>query len=82
MWAHSKLTDTDLKRLIKNGAIVLAGNYRLKIYGKLSCPSGKRMKKENRVFFQNETEAIQLGFRPCGHCMPRQYQIWKKLFSR
>ena len=33
------------------------------------------MKKENRVFFRSETEAKQLGFRPCGHCMKLKYQL-------
>jgi methylphosphotriester-DNA--protein-cysteine methyltransferase len=32
------------------------------------------MKKENRVFFKTETEAISAGFRPCGHCMPIRYR--------
>ncbi len=58
-----------LRELIRNGEIQLAGNARLKIYGTLYCASGKRMKKENRVFFKNETEAIQLGFRACQKCM-------------
>ncbi|HEV8513084.1 MAG TPA: Ada metal-binding domain-containing protein [Cyclobacteriaceae bacterium] len=46
-----------------------AGNAKLKIYRTLSCHSGKRMKKENRVFFESEAEAISLGFRPCRNCM-------------
>jgi methylphosphotriester-DNA--protein-cysteine methyltransferase len=56
----------------------MAGNARLKIYGLLKCPSGKRMKLENRVFFKTETEALQSGFRPCGHCMRDQFRKWKK----
>ncbi|HEY1202931.1 MAG TPA: Ada metal-binding domain-containing protein [Niastella sp.] len=48
-----------------------------KIYGTLSCASGKRMKAENRVFFQNEAEAIAAGYRPCGHCMRKKYLEWK-----
>jgi methylphosphotriester-DNA--protein-cysteine methyltransferase len=63
--------------LLKQGEIKLAGNLRLKIYGTLYCVSGKRMKKQNRVFFKNEKEAIQLGFRPCGHCMHEAYLNWK-----
>ena len=55
----------------------MAGNLSLKIYGTLSCKSGKRMKKENRVFFKNEAEAIELGFRPCGHCLRAEYVRWK-----
>ncbi len=35
------------------------------------------MKRENRVFFSSEKEAIANGFRPCGHCMKQKYQKWK-----
>jgi hypothetical protein len=77
---HELLASKELKLLLKNRKIQLAGNVRLKIYGLLTCASGRRMRKENRVFFENEAEAIQLGFRPCGHCMYGQYQKWR-LFS-
>jgi len=69
-----------LKSLIENGKIVLGGNKQLKIYGTLSCKSGKRMKTENRVFFSSEKEAISYGYRPCGHCMKSKYQKWKDGF--
>ncbi len=35
------------------------------------------MKKENRVFFTDEAEALQNNYRPCGHCMRGAYQQWK-----
>ena len=79
MIKHKEITDIDLRKSIRNYKILLAGNSRSKIYGKLSCSSGKRMKKENRIFFKNETEAIQLGFRPCGHCLRKAYVNWKLL---
>jgi len=69
MRKNSDLNGTEIFRLIRESKIRFAGNVKLKIYGRLNCWSGKRMKKENRVFFENETEAIQSGFRPCGHCM-------------
>ena len=69
MIAHTALSDKKLTSLIKNREIILAGNSQLKIFGTLKCSSGKRMKKENRVFFTSEKEAIQNKFRPCGHCM-------------
>ncbi|MGN6478422.1 MAG: Ada metal-binding domain-containing protein [Flavipsychrobacter sp.] len=50
---------------------------RLKIYGSLSCSSGKRMKRSNRIFFVSEAEAIENGYRPCGHCMKNEYKNWK-----
>lgn len=67
-----------LHRLIQTGQFAFAGNKRLKIYGTLSCSSGKRMKRANRVFFSSEQEAAAMGFRPCGHCMKEQYDMWKK----
>jgi methylphosphotriester-DNA--protein-cysteine methyltransferase len=36
------------------------------------------MKKENRVFFKSESEAIENKCRPCGHCMKVKYEAWKK----
>lgn len=72
-----------LKSLIKLREIILAGNKQLKIYGTLHCKSGKRMKIENRVFFASEKEAINQGYRPCGHCLKSKYQKWKNgLFSK
>jgi len=66
-----------VRRLIRNGTIRLGGNTPAKIYGTLNCTSGKRMKAENRVFFQNEAEALAAGYRPCGHCMRKEYLKWK-----
>jgi methylphosphotriester-DNA--protein-cysteine methyltransferase len=60
--------------LIHAGRIQYGGNQKLKIYGLLSCASGKRMKPANRVFFENENEAIAAGYRPCGHCMREKYR--------
>jgi methylphosphotriester-DNA--protein-cysteine methyltransferase len=36
------------------------------------------MKKENRVFFASEEEAISFDYRPCGHCMRSFFLAWKK----
>ena len=59
MIEHEKVTDQLLKRRIKKYQIQYGGNKKMKIYGTLHCSSGKRMKKENRVFFHNIKEAIQ-----------------------
>ncbi|MCP1381008.1 Ada metal-binding domain-containing protein [Runella salmonicolor] len=67
-----------LSVLIGTGEISLGGNCHLKIYGRLTCASGKRLKPQNRVFFKSEEEALRHGYRPCGHCMPKEYQDWKK----
>lgn len=66
-----------LGELIRKGEISLAGYKKGKIYGLLTCSSGKRMKMENRVFFKDEKEAIDAGYRPCGHCLPEKYKQWK-----
>lgn len=77
MTLHSKIVDLDLRNKIKNAEICFGRNRKLKIYGTLKCSSGKRMKRENRVFFLSEDEATQNGFRHCGHCMKIEYQNWK-----
>jgi methylphosphotriester-DNA--protein-cysteine methyltransferase len=66
-----------IRRLIVSGQIAFAGYKPGKIYGRLSCASGKRMKPQNRVFFRDEQEAISTGYRPCAHCMPAQYRQWR-----
>lgn len=66
---HSDVTKSKLRQLIKRGDIALGGNRKLKIYGLLTCGSGKRMKRENRVFFRNEAEAMASGYRACKNCM-------------
>lgn len=65
-----------VRALIRKGLITLGGNKKLKIYGHLNCKSGKRMNRENRVFFTDEKEAIAIGFRPCGNCKRNLYQKW------
>jgi methylphosphotriester-DNA--protein-cysteine methyltransferase len=78
MTAHLRLNTLELQRGIRQHKIKFAGNLKLKIYGMLQCASGKRIKKENRVFFENEREAIKEGFRPCGHCMRKSFLLWKR----
>jgi methylphosphotriester-DNA--protein-cysteine methyltransferase len=63
-----------VQALIHAGSMQFGGNKKLNIYGLLSCSSGKRMKAENRVFFECEAEAVAAGYRPCGHCMKEQYK--------
>ena len=66
-----------LHSLIRSGAIALGGNARLKIYGTLHCKSGKRMKTDNRVFFASPAQARAAGYRPCGHCLKKEYRAWR-----
>ncbi len=41
-----------------------------RIFGRLNCKSGMKMKKENRVFFHTLEDAILEGYRPCKKCKP------------
>ncbi len=80
MIRHNTISDADLRQRIAQNKIRLGGNEKLKIYGSLHCKQGKRMKRENRVFFRSEEEALLLSYRPCGHCMKSKYQNWKNGF--
>lgn len=77
MIQHSQLPARILRSKIHSREILFGGNKSLKIYGLLNCKSGKRMKKENRIFFKDEKEALLKGYRPCGHCMKEKYKQWK-----
>jgi methylphosphotriester-DNA--protein-cysteine methyltransferase len=77
MILHTDLTRTELWEKLKNGAIQFGGNRKLKIYGTLNCKSGKRMSFSHRVFFATEQEALDHGYRPCGHCLREKYRQWK-----
>ena len=60
---------------------LLGGNSKAKIYGRLDCSSANRALSEgyaaHRVFFANESVAIEAGYRPCGNCMREAYNKWK-----
>jgi methylphosphotriester-DNA--protein-cysteine methyltransferase len=78
MQHHKHLTPIDLRNLIHSGEIQFAGWFTGKIYGHLSCISGKhKINRENRVFFKTEQEALQLGYRPCAICMKNAYKVFK-----
>lgn len=77
MFLSGNLDAAAIRSLIRQKKIRLGGNRRLRIYGILSCGSGKRMKRGNRVFFASEEEALANGYRPCAHCMRAAYQNWK-----
>lgn len=79
MIKHSDISDTKLREKIRDHSIQYGGNSKLRIYGTLGCQSGKRMKRENRVFFASERDAIDHGYRPCGHCKREAYKKWISL---
>ncbi|MDO8571135.1 MAG: Ada metal-binding domain-containing protein [bacterium] len=64
-------------KVLRGGRIIestipgkFAGWKKGKIFGRLDCVSGKRMKKENRVFFLIWDDAVEAGYRPCKKCKP------------
>lgn len=81
---HPELGVTRMARLrvivelIRAGSITLGGHEPGKLYGRLSCRAGKRMKEDNRVFFRDEAEAIAFGYRPCAVCMSEAYNVWRQ----
>ncbi|MGG5207902.1 Ada metal-binding domain-containing protein [Chryseobacterium sp. MIQD13] len=77
MKKHTEISPAALRSQIRSREINFGGNRKLKIYGLLGCSSGKRMKRENRVFFISEKEALENNYRPCGHCMKMKYNQWK-----
>jgi methylphosphotriester-DNA--protein-cysteine methyltransferase len=50
-----------------------------KIFGRLDCKSGMRMKKENRVFFHTLEDAVTQGYRPCNNCKPIGEEEWEQI---
>ena len=74
MQQKNKLKSTTDTLVIKN---------KLKIYGRLDCPSALRYIAKGqyvqyRVFFKDEETAIAAGYRPCGVCMKAEYKRWKE----
>lgn len=62
---------------------LLGGHRKLKIYGRLDCPSALRHIEKghyvkHRVFFIDEETAIAAGYRPCAICMKDAYLRWKE----
>ena len=60
----------------------LGGHRRLRIYGRLDCPSALRHIAnghyvKQRVFFADEETARAAGYRPCAVCLPEAYAAWK-----
>lgn len=77
-----KLIGPDGKEYESEEPGTLGGHRKLKIYGRLDCPSALRYIAKGqyvkyRVFFKDEATAVSAGYRPCSRCMPEAYKIWK-----
>jgi methylphosphotriester-DNA--protein-cysteine methyltransferase len=60
----------------------LGGHRRLRIYGRLDCPSAARAIARghyvrHRVFFADVGTARAAGYRPCAVCLPAEYVRWR-----
>lgn len=80
-----KLLGADGKEYFSDIPGTFGGNSKLKIYGRLDCPSAlstiRRFPgsyEKIRVFFADEKIALAAGYRPCGNCMRKQYQKYKE----
>lgn len=83
MQKEYKLIGPDGKAYISDTPGTFGGHKKLKIYGRLDCPSALRHISKghyvkNRVFFHDEETAVQAGYRPCAVCMPKAYAKWRK----
>ena len=76
------LTDSNGKQYISDHRGAIGGHNKLKIYGRLDCPSAARYIAKgkyirHRVFFADEEVAIAAGYRPCSVCMREAYKRLK-----
>ncbi len=76
-----KLLGNDGKEYLSETPGTFGGNGKLKIYGRLDCPSAlstiKRFPgsyEKSRVFFADEKTALAAGYRPCGNCLREKYK--------
>lgn len=76
-----KLLGADGKQYLSETPGTFGGNGKLKIYGRLDCPSAlstiRRFPgsyEKTRVFFADEKTALAAGFRPCGNCLREKYR--------
>lgn len=76
-----KLIGADGEQYMSETPGTFGGNGKLKIYGRLDCPSAlstiKRFPgsyEKSRVFFADERTALAAGYRPCGNCLRAKYR--------
>ncbi len=75
-----------LYKILKDGKIIesptpgeYAGYKKGKIFGRLDCKTGMRMKRENRVFFHTLEDAVREGYRPCMNCRPIDEEDFERI---
>ncbi len=80
---HYYLQDSNDQHYLSENPGQLGSYYKLKIYGRLDCPTSARYLAEwhydrHRVIFENYDIAIAAGYRPCGICMNYAYKNGSK----
>lgn len=80
-----KLLGADGKEYLSEIPGTFGGNGKLKIYGRLDCPSAlsairhfPESYEKSRVFFADERTALAAGYRPCGNCLREKYREYKE----
>jgi O-6-methylguanine DNA methyltransferase len=63
-----------------DSARALLGCRSTRIYCRLACPAGKRMKPQNRVYFSSPEEARASGYRACKVCKPNGQDVNPQTF--
>ena len=76
-----RLLGADGREYVSATPGAIGGHRRLRIYGRLDCPSAARWLAighyaRHRVFFADEETARLLGYRPCAVCLPLRYREW------
>jgi methylphosphotriester-DNA--protein-cysteine methyltransferase len=76
------LLDRNGLRFLSPAKGLVGGHRKLRIYGRLDCPSALRYLTkgqyvQHRVFFADAQTAVFAGYRPCARCLPREYAMWK-----
>lgn len=76
-----KLIAPDGNEYLSKTPGTFGGNKKLKIYGRLDCPTALSAIKrypgsyeKSRVFFEDEKTALAAGYRPCGNCLREKYR--------
>ena len=55
-----------------------AGITSTRVFGRLTCPSGKRARPAHRFFFATWDDAVAAGFRPCKRCRPEPGDAYER----
>lgn len=60
MIRHKRIDDSEVLKVIKSALIRYGGKRKQKIYGTLTCKSGKRMKRKTVYFFKTEKTPLTM----------------------